>query len=368
MTVVRAVIDKTGLPEAASYYRMFQHEPGRTSDDDMTVTVDSADELRHITMEAVLDRMQAAAQAGERELLIVAHGEPEGFIMPIAAGGSSAVKDALEIVSRAGAALARRVTIRARPASEQVAAWGELIEELAPGTVRGAIAVPDAERWFEHTWLAAQAHALRLHGGHETQVLERLVDKMNRVRHAQFQRVEVRACNIGANVEALRALCQFWGARRVCAPNVGTFYVSVHPFVRESPQESERQRTLAHWERTFGGPVLGGLYRHQVGPAARHFDVFVGPSNVPVGFLIPEGFRIRVWETSRHPHRYASQAAAARWWFVKAWVNQNITPNAHYERGTFLLAGMWTFGRGPDPFAAPLDPAYRGVLVCQEQA
>ena len=81
MTVVRAVIDKTGLPEAASYYRMFQHEPGRTSDDDMTVTVDSADELRHITMEAVLDRMQAAAQAGERELLVVAHGEPEGFIM-----------------------------------------------------------------------------------------------------------------------------------------------------------------------------------------------------------------------------------------------------------------------------------------------
>ena len=67
---------------------------------------------------------------------------------------------------------------------------------------------------------------------------------------------------------------------------------------------------------------------------------------------------------SRHPHRYASQAAAGSWSYVKAWVDENIMPLSRYQRGSFVLAGMWIFGRGSQPFAAPLDREYREVLAC----
>src|SRR5438874_12825147 len=76
---MRAIIDATGLPQAVSYYRMFPREPARSSEDDMTI--DRIIPVHHITLEAVLDQMQAAK--AEREVLIVAHGEEEGLIMQL---------------------------------------------------------------------------------------------------------------------------------------------------------------------------------------------------------------------------------------------------------------------------------------------
>src|SRR5947208_12550064 len=97
---MRAIIDATGLPQAVSYYRMFPREPARSSEDDMTI--DRIIPVHHITLEAVLDQMQAAK--AEREVLIVAHGEARGLIMHLTAKRSvSALKEALDLVSRVGA-------------------------------------------------------------------------------------------------------------------------------------------------------------------------------------------------------------------------------------------------------------------------
>jgi hypothetical protein len=84
---------------------------------------------------------------------------------------------------------------------------------------------------------------------------------------------------------------------------------------------------------------------------------------MPLGFVVPEGFTPRVWETSRRPHRYASMAAAADWARVAQWVDLNIMTNSSYRDGPFILAGMWTFATGLQPFVTPTDPAYRATIV-----
>src|SRR5437660_7781061 len=93
--------------------------------------------------------------------------------------------------------------------------------------------------------------------------VEHLIRKMNAVREVRFERVEVRACNLGS--EFLDSLRNFLGASRVCAPSVGTFYVWVHPLVA-------RPATLTRWERAYGGAVRSPVYRPGPGPAARHYD------------------------------------------------------------------------------------------------
>jgi hypothetical protein len=346
---MRAIIDATGLPQAVSYYRMFPREPARSAEDDMTI--DHIVPVHHITLEAVLDQMLVAK--AEREVLLVAHGEPRGLIMHLTAKRSvSALKEALDLISRVAAALARRAAIHEQPATDQVASWAALVEELKPGSVRGAFTVHEAEAWFGR-WLGEQAGLVTTGGVHD---LERLVRKMNEVRAAHFERVEVRACKLAE--EALESLCNFFGAERVCAPSVGTFYVWVHPLVA-------RPATLNRWERAYGGAARSPVYRRGAGPTARHYDVYIpGRRNPLDGLIVPEAFEIRVWETSRHPHLYASRAAAGSWSNVKAWVDENIMPLSRYQRGSFVLAGMWIFGRGSQPFAAPLDPEYREVLAC----
>lgn len=346
---MRAIIDASGLPQAVSYYRMFPREPARSSEDDMTI--DRIIPVHHITLEAVLDQMLAAK--AEREVLIVAHGEARGLIMHLTAKRSvSALKEALDLVSRVGAALARRAAIRAQSATDQASSWGALAEELKPGSVQGAFTVHEAEAWFGR-WLADQAALVTTGGAHD---LEHLIHKMNAVREARFERVEVRACKLGD--EALESLCKFFGAGRVCAPSVGTFYVWVHPLIA-------RPATLARWEHVYGGPARSPVYGRGAGPTARQYDVYVpGRRNPLDGLIVPDAFDMRVWETSRHPHRYASQAAAGSWSYVKAWVDENIMPLSRYQRGSFVLAGMWIFGRGSQPFAAPLDREYREVLAC----
>src|SRR2546430_1566764 len=233
---MRAIIDATGLPQAVSYYRMFPREPARSSEDDMTI--DRIIPVHHITLEAVLDQMLAAK--ADREVLIVAHGEARGLIMHLSAKRSvSALKEALDLVSRVGAALARRAAIRAQSATDQASSWGALAEELKPGSVQGA-------------------------------------------------------------------------------------------------------------------------------STAQHYDVYVpGRRNPLDGLIVPDAFDIRVWEISRHPHHlYASRAAAGSWSYVKAWVDEHIMRLSRYQRGGFWLAGLWTFGRNSQPFAAPLDQEYRDVLAC----
>jgi hypothetical protein len=348
---VRAIIDSTGLPEAVQYYRMFPRERSRTRALDFDVT--RMDSLRRPTFLAVMDHMIAAAGNQEREVLIVAHGESRGFLMPVAQGGVSAMKEALRVIMNAATQIDRAAAIGALPEAQRVPAWRRFIEELSPGAIQGTITEQEAVAWFNQ-WKAAQAHTLNV----RVPALEDLVNHMKQVRQAQFRRVEIRACNIGADRDAVTALKDFFGAACVCAPDVGTFYVGVRPRV------SRNQRLEQAWMRRFGRPVRGGVYAGRTGPSPRNDTVFVVAPHDELAFAVENGFRILVWETSLRPHRYASNAFASEWSYVKAWVEQHIMVGSTYSRGNFVLAGMWTFGHGGQPFAAPMDLGYRSSIVC----
>lgn len=349
---VRAIIDSGGLPEAVEYYEMFPREPGSTRELDFAV--DSIDSIPSATLLGVMERMVAAAANGEDGVLIVAHGEERGFLMGVAPGGVSAMDGALRDIMDAAGPLDRAAAISALPADEHVPAWRELINELSPGTIQGEITEGEAVRWFNDQWKRGQANNLRV----TVAALENLVNRMKQVRRARFQRVEIRACNIGANQAALETLQEFFGATRVCAPSVGTFYVRVRPLV------SSNERRQRAWIRRFGGEVRGGVYAGRTGPAPRNDTVFVVAPHDELAFAIEGGFRILVWETSLRPHLYAANAFASEWSHVKSWVEHNIMFGSTYSRGNFVLAGMWTFGQGGLPFAAPMNIEYRRSIVC----
>lgn len=353
---VRAIIDVSGLREAADYYGMFPREPAKVRQNDMTIT--NIVRVSDITFEKVLDQMIVAGANNEPVVLVVAHGDQNGFLMPIAQPVAnrhvSASKDALRIVMGAATAMDRRQRI-GQQATGQIEAWRAFINSLRPGSVVGDITVDEANAWFNN-WLDQQAGGLALNANG----LVSLTQKMNQVRQIRFNRVEIRACNIGADMDAMYALKEFLGSDSVCAPNVGTFYVSVIPFV------TSNERRLTGWARRFAGPAGGPLYGGAgQGPRARHFDVIVpAPHDIPMGFVILEGFALRVREISLRPHLYAARASASSWSHVKHWVDQNIFPGSTYRRGQFYLAGMWTFAQSTEPYATPMDPAYRNVIVC----
>src|SRR3990172_12162553 len=101
---MRAIIDRTGLPEAVNYYRMFPREPSVTPAFDMRL--DNIVAVDNITLDILLDRLTEALDAREDQVLVVAHGEPRGFLMHIAAGSNvSAMRDAFTVIMDTGAAL-----------------------------------------------------------------------------------------------------------------------------------------------------------------------------------------------------------------------------------------------------------------------
>ena len=352
---MRAIIDRTGLPEAVDYYRMFPREPSVSPVFDMSIT--NIVPVNDITLDTLLDRIIEAIDAGEREALVVAHGEPRGFLMHITArSGVSAMQEALEIIMSTGAALARAASIRQAPANHQVALWTEFINSIEAGAIVGTITVQEAERWFNR-WASGQATRLDI----PRATLEEIVRKSERVRQAGLRRAEVRACNMGSDQNALAVLRRFLGAHRVMAPTVGTFYLRVIPELIPDP------RRLQRWIQTFGGPVSGGVYAGRQGPSARIYrNLWLAAARPGTSGIT---FVLRVWETSLHPHRYTSRAASLDETTVRRWIDWNIMfGSRHTGRGHFFITGLWSFGRAGQPYTLPGDPAYRQLITSESQS
>jgi hypothetical protein len=81
---MRVLIDVTGIPWARDYYRMFPFEPSRKPEDDMLLAQANLEHLQHPTLVAVMRAMVKAAGEGEKEVLLVAHGNEKGLVMKVA--------------------------------------------------------------------------------------------------------------------------------------------------------------------------------------------------------------------------------------------------------------------------------------------
>lgn len=378
---MRALIDAS-LGGSVAYYQAFPWEPSRTPTRDMRI--DAVVPIDPMTLLGVLEAMRGAADDGDRVALIVGHGvareREQGFTMPIAPGGRSALVGPLRLVLQVRQALIDREAVRrvpttdatttstgaSSPTSPRVRAWITLINGLRSGTVASGASVTEAEaeQWFQ-TWV--QAVAQQGLGLSPAQLLA-VIQALDRVR-GRFDRVEVRACNMGQAPETLAFYREFFAVREFLAPTVGAFDVQVRPHIMSDPHQ------FARWYDRSMGRVVGGVYGRGGGPSGRsfynpgrqqyHWLSVAGRPNALRG-VANDVFALRIWETSRAGHHaYTSDSGALNVDAVRAFIEHRIMAGGTYARGTFWVVGLWTFetSASTQPYVLPLDPEYRALIA-----
>jgi hypothetical protein len=201
--------------------------------------------------------------------------------------------------------------------------------------------------------------------------LKTVINKVQQVR-GRLERIEVRACNIGADPKSLEFFRSFFGVKQFLAPRVTVFELQVLPEIIQD------DRGYSRWKQRYARPVEGGVYGTNPGPRGRGLlDVptWAEPSrsgSIPIritaAFLrtLADYFVLKVWETSLHPHRFASRAVARSWEWVQAFINTHIMVGSRYRgRGPFPILGLWTFNTPgqAQPYVLPKEPEYRELIM-----
>jgi hypothetical protein len=160
--------------------------------------------------------------------------------MPIAPGFHSADKDNLPLMTELAGVITERDRIRAiSDAKQNLVEWIALLKRLSGAAIGNATWGPitstqlndikssaEAEKWLvtiAPTLLSTGASILK------NATALKVLDLRNQVAQKKLKRVEVRACNLGGDIDGMRALREFLGADRVLAPMVKTFYGHVRP-------------------------------------------------------------------------------------------------------------------------------------------
>jgi hypothetical protein len=243
---------------ALAYYRDYRFERSRASADDMVVDdlVDLTDGgRRSATFLTVLEELVKAAGAGFQEVLLVGHGHPEGLAMPLGVPQfGSADKSGLRVVKKFADVHARiqRVKGLVNP-EERVQGWRRLVDDFAGtrliddpqrpvrfGPVQGStsdLSEAEAEQLFHQI-------APRVVGRSAFKNAEflRLLELHKQVTDLKLKRLEIRACNMAQDPDAMPELRSFLGVDRLLAPLVYTFYVRVPISVRVFIDEQFRMQ------------------------------------------------------------------------------------------------------------------------------
>jgi len=331
------------------------------------------------TLEEVLDLMAANPA---KVALIYAHANAHGLIMRITASSNSAQSKYLRGISRVWKAMDEIIALRSgrESASGQreffidvpaaVALFRRLLVELRTldGELAGRLADPatvtdraQADAWFDQ-WVELMAKACLGRGLGETD-LRRVCRAMQKVRDARFERVEIRACNIGKDRENLNALKELFGAGSVVAPKVTMFFGKAAVNINPGGNLDQLARELGGFRgRQFTSP---GKQKHPLNhipngepevAAGRRNRIF--PSQGPGDAILqvtedrPFHFQCRLFATTN--------ASLTR--FVQASFKSNHTPST---TAPLPVGGMWTAKDSTVvkvPFLLPLETDYRDFL------
>jgi hypothetical protein len=334
---MRALIDASGWPEALAYYRMFPHEPSASPALDMHI--DKIVPLEQITLEKLLDEMLAVGEDDGNEILIVAHGtveegNPGGLSMPLAEGCPvDAMRNEVRAVTEAAVAV--------RETASDPLGWTRFIENpLDRRRVQDSATREQGPALFQE-WLQARARSVGLS---KERLLE-IVKKRNLVVDRAFQRVEVRACNLGAFPDAMRALREFFGAETLLAPRVIALCGSLRVHILEDLNQYQE------WIQSRGGVGTTDAFAEMESANGRCFG---------------EVFCLRIQETSPESYRFELEAAALSELAVQSWVEEYIMRGSTFSgSGSLKVAALWTLGRWghPQPYVLPGEEAYRALIA-----
>ena len=332
-----ALIDASGWPEALAYYQMFPHAPSASSA--LDIHIDRIVPIQQINLEKVLDEMLAMDEEDGDAILIVAHGtveegNPGGLSMPLAERCSiSAMRGEVLAVTQAAIAV--------QEAASNPLGWTRFIEDPVVRRKVQASATREQAPALLQQWLVARARSLDLS---KERLLE-IVAKRNQIADRAFQRVEIRACNLGAFPEAMSALREFFGAQILLAPRVIALCGNLRVHILEDLNQYQE------WIQSRGG----------VGTA----DAFAEMDNAN-GRCFGEAFCLRIQETSPESYRFELEAAALSEQAVQSWVEDYIMPGSTFSGSRALkVAALWPLGRlgDPQPYVLPGEEAYRGLIA-----
>jgi hypothetical protein len=216
--------------------------------------------------------------------------------------------------------------------------------------------------------------------------LRRFLDRLGKVRALNLARLELRACNIGQDKATMEIVRKFFGAAKLTAPTVGTFYLG--PVLPATVVRFLVRRTRG----TLGASRRPGPTGIQLRAATDSGDVIIGLEDTvtrrffrtiviagPVPTLAPSGlhlgdveqsfyaFTLTIQETSAfHFKDWATVVNAAHgdqdWATVREFVNGWIMPNSSYAHGSFPLAGLWTPDIQDQPFVLPNETSYTKLI------
>ena len=362
---MRALIDSTGLPWALSYYSMFPFERSRDPKDDMTFTSANTVALQHPTLVSVMKEM---LKSTDKEVMLVSHGNADGLVMKISDDIQlSAVVSVLKWLPTAADAFELIDTSSSVPHNkgmlDVLVSVEAMLEAQADESNAAALEPTIASRALSaaNNDVAQACHLVLQDVISNTKVVVKAMKTTDKglreaarvtkqIRDAQYSRIEIRACNIGSG-DGIVALRSFFGAKRLMAPTVHTFYV---PENATDTSQARLDKLAAsagpRWRMFYDGPTgvpLQNVYRGSGQPPVRRGSL---------------NFMLSV--TRIQTPRYTSEAYRRDGDAVKTWVTNYIHPQAVYSgMGTAWVGGLDAQTPDGEPYTLPLDDNYRSLIA-----
>ena len=346
--------------------------------------------MMNSSVEAALDSMLKAGANGV--VVLVCHAYSQGILLPLATGGGAlAVASNMNIVDDVINAEAEAASIRKMPTKSDAELkavldrWEKFLNRLQPGSITGSFTTKEAEAFYSK-WLEMVAGKLGFSGNPRTPVLRRFIDRLQKLCANKLSRLELRACNIGKEKDTMETVRKFFGAIKLTAPTVGTFFHSpILPstVVRLRPQRARSVLGTGRLPGPTGIRVRAetnsvGVIPGPEDSATRGFlrtTVIAGPtpslarSGMHLGVVEQSffAFTLTIQETSAFHYKASAtvvNGADGRqdWSTVREFITGWILPNSSYAGGAFPIAGLWTPDIQDLPFVLPNETSYTRLM------
>lgn len=214
---MQCIVD-TSVHNALTYYSTYLFEPSLAGDVTITGGITQAHPM---DFKLVLTTMKSLGSSGE--LMVVTHSSPEGFMMPLVAGGKvSAQFKVMDKILEIIGGIDAREAIKKLPAKDVPKAWQVWFRKYDPGIKLedGYETNPDWQTYVEQSygqWYDRQGSRILGLPNHRTE-FPKLIGLVRDVRHAGFKRLELRACDFGTQ---LATIASFLKTKTVVSPKDG---------------------------------------------------------------------------------------------------------------------------------------------------
>ena len=388
MTNAHLVIDARaqGLPTAKVYYEAFPHEPSPLGE----LTVQPATTTAMTGDSSLFTALPLLARAGAGgAVILVCHAYSGGMLLPVAPGGAHALSasDTLGRIDQGISAEAETAAIRTlsrTPGADKkavISRWKKLLENLPGITVPADLDEIQAEDLYGK-WLKDLATRLEFTG---VAGLRSLFDRVLALRRVKLGRLELRACNVGDNVESMAKIRKFFMADKVTAPTKHTFYVPVRidalfvwstqprgtrgpsrlpgPERQDAQNEVQAEHVFREHKTARGFLPKVKLDRDPAAHANRQlFELHLGRPGGPQFILeivmaTVTQFDSSAWVVTQFGNQTLNMEIVRQ--FLSGWV----MAGARISDPHFPVAGLWTDDAPGQPYVLPLEKEYVRLIA-----